>query len=278
MKTRISFALLASVLIMGYSSCKKEVPFASSPSLSDPQYSLELPSSSAHYYNSSTPNINDKATLGRVLFYDGHLSANNAISCGSCHKQELAFADNVPLSLGYQGLRTRRNSPPIQNLQKTKFAGGVGFVNDTVFTDVSALFWDGRETNVRDLIFRPISNHVEMGMEDINVIPGKLAKLPYYADLFTRAFGSAGISRERINEAMALFISSIQTGDSRFEQFNSGKGTLSLHLRRREEFYLLQHIIVPAVTILKVQVCTTSPRILWIMALMHNIRIRAWAR
>ena len=31
----------------------------------------------------------DWATLGRVLFYDRHLSENNSVSCGSCHFQHL---------------------------------------------------------------------------------------------------------------------------------------------------------------------------------------------
>ena len=45
--------------------------------------------------------INDAtATLGRVLFYDTHLSANNEVACASCHKQAFAFGDNVTQSLG----------------------------------------------------------------------------------------------------------------------------------------------------------------------------------
>ncbi|GAK94809.1 probable cytochrome-c peroxidase [Nonlabens ulvanivorans] len=35
---------------------------------------------------------NDKATLGRILFYDTKLSTNNSISCASCHQQEHAFS------------------------------------------------------------------------------------------------------------------------------------------------------------------------------------------
>ena len=46
---------------------------------------------------------NDGATLGRVLFYDKHLSKNNAVSCGSCHKPENSFTDNAILSKGFDG-------------------------------------------------------------------------------------------------------------------------------------------------------------------------------
>ena len=44
---------------------------------------------------SDNPITNDGATLGRVLFYDKHLSKNNTVSCGSCHKQEFSFDDNI---------------------------------------------------------------------------------------------------------------------------------------------------------------------------------------
>lgn len=50
------------------------------------------------------------ATLGRVLFYDNNLSANNTISCASCHQQSAAFSDNDKFSKGLNGELTRRNS------------------------------------------------------------------------------------------------------------------------------------------------------------------------
>ena len=53
--------------------------------------------------------------LGRMLFYDNSLSLNNSVSCASCHKQELAFSDNVAFSVGYENVLTSRNSMPIQN-------------------------------------------------------------------------------------------------------------------------------------------------------------------
>jgi cytochrome c peroxidase len=57
------------------------------------------------------PQNNDLVTLGRVLFYDKNLSANQQIACASCHKQNLGFSDNKNLSDGFMGETTRRNSP-----------------------------------------------------------------------------------------------------------------------------------------------------------------------
>ena len=57
------------------------------------------------------PSINSaKATLGRVLFYDTKLSRNNSVSCASCHKQELAFSDDLAFSKGFDEQLTKRNS------------------------------------------------------------------------------------------------------------------------------------------------------------------------
>jgi cytochrome c peroxidase len=64
---------------------------------------------------SSNPTTDHGATLGRVLFYDENLSANGTISCASCQKQENGFSDNAALSVGFQGLTTRRHSMGLTN-------------------------------------------------------------------------------------------------------------------------------------------------------------------
>src|SRR5829696_4494112 len=43
----------------------------------------------------TNPTTDNKATLGRVLFYDKNLSVDNSVSCGSCHKQTFAFSDTA---------------------------------------------------------------------------------------------------------------------------------------------------------------------------------------
>ena len=49
------------------------------------------------------------ATLGRVLFYDTRLSANDTVSCSSCHVQKPAFADPKPVQPWVCG---RHDRPP----------------------------------------------------------------------------------------------------------------------------------------------------------------------
>jgi len=175
---------------------------------------LTLPSTLYTYLSDSLNN--NIPTLGRVLFYDSRLSVNNSISCGSCHKQALAFADNVPFSQGFEGKLTFRNSMPIQNL-----VTAIGFFpsNDIGFpqvpTDTLSLFWDGREKLLKAMVLRPIANHVEMGITDLDGLAKKLSGIPDYQDLFTKAYGNPDVTQIKIADALSQFLQSIvaRSGD-----------------------------------------------------------------
>ncbi len=58
----------------------------------------------------------DRWKLGKKLFYDTRLSKDKTISCASCHKQDLAFSDDVPFSTGVDGQIGTRNSPSLANV------------------------------------------------------------------------------------------------------------------------------------------------------------------
>ncbi|MDZ7878206.1 MAG: cytochrome c peroxidase [Saprospiraceae bacterium] len=149
----------------------------------------------------ANPITNDVATLGRVLFYDKKLSLNNQVACASCHHQANAFADNVALSTGFNGQKTTRNASTITNAILEK-----------------GLFWDMRSPNLEDLATRPVRNHVEMGIEDMDKLAVKLSKISYYAPLFQKAFGNADINGERIAKSVAQFLGSMVTYNSKFDQ------------------------------------------------------------
>ncbi len=144
---------------------------------------------------------NEVATLGRVLFYDTRLSINNTISCGSCHKQHLGFADGEKVSTGFRGKQTTRNSMSIANPAMS-----------------GQLFWDSRVSSVRDLVLEPVQNHIEMGMEDLGLLEKKLANTEFYPVLFEKAFGDPGISSDRIAEGMSQFLRAMVSKDSKFDQ------------------------------------------------------------
>ena len=140
------------------------------------------------------------ATLGRVLFHDVQLSADNTVSCGSCHQQEFAFADAAPGSMGISGQVLHRNTPGLFNLRYQR-----------------RLFWDLRVVGLVNQVLQPIGHPDEMGMS-LDALPDKLAALPYYPALFEQAFGDPFIHLDRITDALIQFLRSIRSTSSRYDQ------------------------------------------------------------
>lgn len=158
--------------------------------------------------NSALNLISDKkATLGRVLFYDKKLSANNTVSCSTCHKQEVAFGDNTVASSGVNGT-TGRHSMRLIN---------------TRFATESKFFWDERAASLEIQTTMPIKDHGEMGFSGIggdlsfNDLIIKLSAVDYYKELFQFAYGSEEITETKIQFALAQFIRSIQSFDSKYD-------------------------------------------------------------
>ena len=148
------------------------------------------------------------ATLGRVLFHDKQLSSNGTVSCASCHQQAHAFGDPALASVGVNGATARHS----MRLINARFAQEVRF------------FWDERAVDLEEQTTMPIRDHAEMGFSGTQGDPGfdslitRMVTLPYYAPLFTAAFGDATITEARMQDALAQFVRSIQSFDSRFDE------------------------------------------------------------
>lgn len=158
--------------------------------------------------NSGVNTITDKgATLGRVLFYDKNLSSNNSISCSSCHQQANAFSDPNVASTGVNGTTGRHS----MRLINTRFAVETKF------------FWDERASNLETQTTMPIKDHGEMGFSGANgdqpfsFLVAKLNAIGYYKELFTFVYGSEEVTENRIQLALAQFIRSIQSFDSKYD-------------------------------------------------------------
>ncbi|MBI1184189.1 c-type cytochrome [bacterium] len=170
----------------------------------------------------STPKDNpttvEGADLGRYLFYDVRLSANNTVACASCHKQEYAFADNVQFSKGFDGGHTARNSMSIVNMRWQK-----------------KFFWDGRANSLEEQALMPIQDHIEMGMNLDDLVP-KLQAIDIYPPKFEAAFGSSKVTADRIGKAIAQFVRTIVSQNSKFDDaFGMPEGKVK-HLLTDEEF------------------------------------------
>jgi cytochrome c peroxidase len=156
----------------------------------------------------ANPITNKGATLGRVLFYDKNLSANNTIACGSCHQQQFAFGDTATQSVGLYGKLTDRHSMRLVNAR---------------FGAEAKFFWDERATSIENQTSQPIQNHVEMGFSNTNGDPNldslirKMQSIAYYPQLFTMVYGSSEITEAKIQLALAQFVRSIQSYDSKYD-------------------------------------------------------------
>lgn len=159
--------------------------------------------------NTGANQVTDKgATLGRVLFYDKNLSIDHTIACASCHQQESAFGDVSLASLGVAGTTGRHS----MRLINTRFALEDRF------------FWDERAASLEQQTTQPIQDHIEMGFSGQNGDPTfgdliiHLSAIDYYQELFLFVYGDSAITEARIQRALAQFVRSIQSFDSKFDE------------------------------------------------------------
>ena len=150
----------------------------------------------------NNPVTNTGAMLGRVLFYDERLSANNTVSCASCHLQENGFSDPGRLSVGFEGGLTARNSMGLAN---ARFYGNGNF------------FWDERAATLEEQVLQPIQDTVEMGLS-LEELQSKLSAESYYAVLFRLAFGDEEVTSNRIALALSQFVRSMVSYQSRYDE------------------------------------------------------------
>lgn len=147
------------------------------------------------------------ATLGRILFYDPRLSSDGTIACASCHQQSAAFGDPAQQSPGVNGL-TGRHSMRLINAR---------------FAEETRFFWDERADSLEEQTTMPIQDHAEMGFSGEDGDPSladlidRLEAIEVYRILFTWVYGDANISEERMQDALAQFVRSIQSFDSAYD-------------------------------------------------------------
>ncbi|NRB60375.1 MAG: cytochrome-c peroxidase [Winogradskyella sp.] len=173
-----------------------------------PNYSNQSIPSYITRDNTNGNTITDEgATLGRILFYDTNLSSDNTIACASCHKQSVAFGDDPQVSTGVNGV-TGRHSMRLVNAR---------------FSDEDQFFWDERASTLEMQTTMPIQDHVEMGFSGENGdqnfanLITKLEQTDYYSELFEFAYGTDEITEAKIQNALAQFIRSIQSFDSKYD-------------------------------------------------------------
>ncbi|NCP84215.1 MAG: c-type cytochrome [Bacteroidetes bacterium] len=149
----------------------------------------------------SNPVTNAGAALGRVLFYDKNLSRNRTVACGNCHKAENGFSDSRVLSKGFEHGNTRRHSMSLI------FAR---------YYNRGRFFWDERAATLEEQVLKPIQDETEMGLTAAE-ISSRVQAETYYEVLFKQAFGDSEVSNERIANALAQFVRSMVSFNSKYD-------------------------------------------------------------
>ncbi|MEE9438451.1 MAG: cytochrome c peroxidase [Saprospiraceae bacterium] len=225
MKTLTQILLLGTLLII-ISCCNNEPKIEDSlthitysPTAVQLEYPIYTQLVQGHEVKLPTMNIpvdnpltEEGIDLGRHLFYDTKLSADNSMSCASCHLPEGSFTDNFAFSRGVDGILGTRSSMSLLN---------VGFYD-------KGLFWDGRSATLETQALAPVEDVIELHEEWPNVIK-KLKETDLYPEKFRKAFGierTSDITKELAAKAISQFERTIFSFESKFDRYLKGLAVL----------------------------------------------------
>lgn len=190
------------LLLAGIVACKKEFIESSFTGFEKPSNFPEP----AYHFNTNAVN---KAgfELGRKIFFDPILSADNSISCGSCHIPTAAFSHNGhSVSHGIHNLLGTRNSPAIMNLAWS-----------------NSFMWDGGIFDLDLQPVAPITNPVEHNETMANVLQ-KLRNSSVYPPLFEKAFGTTDINNVNFSKALSQFMLMCVSSNSKYDSVMRAQG------------------------------------------------------
>ena len=143
--------------------------------------------------------------LGRLLFFDPVLSADQSVSCASCPNPSQGFSDGLGRSVGIHGQQGSRSAPSLWNST---------FIKD--------FFWDARAQSLEEQALSPLFSPQEMGSNPTQLL-SSLESVEAYPRLFKQAFpNSKNLNLDQIATALAAFQSSLISLNSRYDQYAHG--------------------------------------------------------
>ncbi len=146
----------------------------------------------------------NKVLLGQKLFFDPLLSKDGTVSCATCHDLLEGGDDNLQYSIGVGGKKGNINAPTVYN---------------AVFN--FRQFWDGRAEDLKEQVFGPIENPVEMD-QTMKQTVDKLKKNPMYLSEFAKIYAD-GITEENVADAIAEYEKTLITPNAPFDRYLRGE-------------------------------------------------------
>lgn len=167
------------------------------------------------------PLTEQRVGLGRRLFFDPILSADNTVACASCHQPSHGFAGIEARPRGIRGQRGPRRAPSLFNR-----AYGTAF------------FWDGRESTLEEQALRPIEDPTEMG-STVAAALDRLRAKPTYKRQFEAVFAD-GVTAANLSRALASFERVLLRGDSVIDRFRRKGDHKALTVQQRQGLWLYE--------------------------------------
>jgi len=213
--TCIQVLLVIALFIITLSSCennKTPEPFVPTP------YEIEIPYGFPTNLNipEDNPMTVGGVELGRTLFYDGRLNGrthpDSLMSCATCHLQENSFEIGTarPHPYGVTGKSTHHAMLPLINLVWNPGTFG----------------WNGGVQSIENDVLAVISDPTEFDSSPEKV-ENTIKAIPGYQQLFVNAFGSSEISIDKIAKAIAQFVRTLISANSKFDKYMRGEVQLS---------------------------------------------------
>lgn len=176
-----------------------------------PDYTPQLPAHYAGVADNTPAGTKENpvvAALGRVLFYDRQLSFSGTVSCASCHKQTEGFGDTARFSTGFDGVgTTTAHAMRLANVR---------------FYSAATMFWDKRAATLEAQSTLPVQHPVEMGFDashgGMPALVQRMQSISYYPELFAGAYGDPAITEQRMQDALAMFMRTMVSTNSRWDE------------------------------------------------------------
>ncbi|MCD4695915.1 MAG: hypothetical protein K8S16_06700 [Bacteroidales bacterium] len=168
--------------------------------------------------------------LGRYLFYDERLSGrthpDSLMSCATCHLQKNSFECGTDHPIYTGGFTHGIGGKPTPHVM-------LPLIN--LVWNSNGYLWNGfvnkenplpQFRNIEDLVWMGIVAEHEMN-SDTNRVKELFQELPGYPELFKKAFGSEKITVKNMGKAIAQFIRTLISADSKFDSYLRGEIQLS---------------------------------------------------
>ncbi len=203
------FYFIGFLLLLG--ACKKDPVLGDAYAYNPKPYVLNIPTNlgwSSFPVPADNPITQAGVELGKKLFFDPILSANNVQSCGSCHMPAYAYSDTNRFSSGAFGDIGHRSAPPLFNLAWAEKYNNTNH----------RFFWDGGANDLERQAIGPILNPIEMANKSLFDVVARLQKHPLYPQLFRKAFGSDSITTIKMAKALSQFERTLISGNSNWDK------------------------------------------------------------